>query len=82
MHEKPAFTRRPDSVHHGRLVSFCNQCFQTVATSYWEVELDREENKHICDLREREYWKSALDAAMRKEPKSEPIPVPAIQSNT
>ena len=79
-HEKTAFTHRPDTIHPGMLVSFCNRCFQTVGTSYWEVDLDHSESAHVCDPWERQYWNPAVTAMLRKKPKSEPIRFPATRS--
>lgn len=75
-HEKPAFTHRPDLAHRGKTLSFCNHCFETVARSYWEFELDSAEDSHACDHREREYWdrlkaESKARATGRKEPQRE-----------
>jgi hypothetical protein len=47
------FTRRP--IPDGTTASFCNKCLDTLAVSYWEAELDRAEQAHICDPRLLEY---------------------------
>lgn len=39
----------------GTIDSFCRECLITVASSQWEVELDRAEKKHLCDPVRLEY---------------------------
>jgi hypothetical protein len=41
------YTRR--ALPDGTTVSFCNKCFDTVAESHWEAELDMAEQEHVCD---------------------------------
>lgn len=53
------FTHRP--VPGGDTVSFCNQCFETIATSHWEAELDRAEQRHVCNPYTLDYWEKLRD---------------------
>lgn len=53
------FTHRP--VPGGSTVSFCNQCYETVAISYWEAELDRAEQTHVCDRFTLDHWRELRD---------------------
>lgn len=55
----PSFTRCP--VSDGSTLSFCNECFVTVANSRWEFELDAKEQAHICEPEMSEYWKALLE---------------------
>lgn len=44
---RPAFVHREN--RDGVFDSICTKCFATVASSVWEVGLDKEEQQHICD---------------------------------
>lgn len=45
----------------GTMDSFCRKCMITVASSQWEVELDRAEKKHLCDPVQLEYVQRILN---------------------
>lgn len=53
------FIRRPPE--HWRMESTCKRCFLTVATAKREAELDRTEERHICDQWLVEPWKQLFD---------------------
>jgi hypothetical protein len=65
-----SYTRRP--LPDGTTVSFCNQCFGTVAESHWEAELDKAEQDHVCDPLLLEYWKRLSDAIRSNKPDTTP----------
>jgi hypothetical protein len=62
---------RPNFVHRhnvdGTTDSFCRKCFATVASSQWEVELDRAEQKHLCDPVQLEYMQRIFQALQAKD---------------
>ena len=41
------FAQRPN--HDGTFDSICRACYITVATSFWEAELEKSEREHVCD---------------------------------
>jgi hypothetical protein len=44
---KLAFARRTNT--DGTIDSICRTCFATIATAFWETQLDRAEREHVCD---------------------------------
>ena len=54
---QPVFVHRVNS--DGTTVSFCRECFATVASSMWEAELERAESTHRCDPSRLEYLRRA-----------------------
>lgn len=61
-----SFTRRP--VPDGSFASFCNKCFDTVAVSGKEAELDAAEQAHVCDPWKLKYWKSLAETRRTAKP--------------
>lgn len=50
------FVRRANT--DGTTDSICTRCFATVATSLWEIDLDRAEQSHACEPGLLEHWKN------------------------
>lgn len=61
-----SFSRRP--VADGSCASFCNKCFDTVAVSRREAELDAAEHAHVCDPWRLKYWKSLAETRRTAKP--------------
>jgi hypothetical protein len=63
-------TSQPVFVHRinadGSIDSFCRKCLITVASSQWEAELERAENKHGCDPLQLEYVSGILNPPQEK----------------
>ena len=61
-----SFTRRP--VPDGSFASFCNKCFDTVAVSRRDAELEAAELAHVCDPWKLRYWKSLAETRRSAKP--------------
>ena len=61
-----SFSRRP--VADGSFASFCNKCFDTVAVSRRETELEAAEQAHVCDPWKLKYWKTLAETKRSAEP--------------
>lgn len=55
------FTKRAGYAHRynrdGTTDSICKECFITVATAIWEADLERAEQKHLCESRLQGHFK-------------------------
>lgn len=67
---RPAFVHRPN--RDRAIESVCNRCNAVVATSQVRADLERAEQKHVCDTR--------LLAGRKKPPQPERLKVPAHRS--
>jgi hypothetical protein len=62
---EPLFVHRDNT--DGTIVSFCRECFITVASSQWEADLECAEQNHKCDPIQLEY----LDGIIHQKIKSD-----------
>ena len=54
----PDFVRR--SNRNGTIDSICTRCYVTVATAFWEADLETAEPHHKCDLWRLEGYKKPV----------------------
>jgi hypothetical protein len=59
------FVHRPKA--DGTIVSFCRKCFQTVASSQWEADLERGEKNHKCDPAQLEHLAVILNRISKSD---------------
>lgn len=62
-------TKRAKYAHrynlNGTTDSICKECFITVVTAIWEADLERAEQKHVCESRTQRPFKRIPQAEAR-----------------
>ncbi len=56
--------------------SICRKCYATVATAYWELDLEIAEHSHVCDPAVLQYWNSRDGPKRTNQPAMRPSPSP------